>query len=207
MQIKGVTIAELVDRLPALMAQVPRPVLHGDQVFYPYLLPPTDPDPRVLYICWINGMTRDLNTPTPTPAQLTERIELDPREGDPTHAAATIRLLPLRGALDVEVREMRPYAADWAAALQTVIGEMAPLRKPGRPAGSYKYRDREAFKQRLRDVARGYWLGKRRLPSRATLARALDTDDATLNAALTRFALTDADLQQMVENLRQIAED
>lgn len=85
--------------------------------------------------------------------------------------------------------------------------EAPAKRGAGRPRGSYKHQDRADFQKQVRGVVRAYWLAKRKIPSKWTMARALGTDDATLNATFARFGITDIDLARMVDDLQQETED
>lgn len=105
--------------------------------------------------------------------------------------------------LEAQIPQLQAERAALAAADPPAVADippLAPASEPSKGGRPLKYQDSTEFKQHLRIAARAYHYARRQPPSKAALAHALSIGEPTLYAALARFEITDADIQQMIED-------
>jgi hypothetical protein len=121
-------------------------------------------------------------------------------------AALEFRVTPIGKRIQIDatyIEELAAYYQQMREKIRAVWTESAtaaasaPKHAGGRPL---KYQDRADFSHDVQIAARSYHYAKGRLPSKAALAHALGIGQATLAATLTRFQMTDAELQRMMED-------
>lgn len=112
---------------------------------------------------------------------------------------------PIGDGLQVRVECKEPiltaYCKRLMAEIERLDGAIRVTGRRGRPPGSYKYQDQSTFTKHVEIAVRAYWYHEGKLPSKATIAKALRIDEETLDAALNRFQLTDRTLQEMTADL------